>query len=123
MFNPRILTGTTPTKGTSNKHFGSNPTFMKTFNSMLKKTGSARSRAVPGQDMARGLGQAKASVAGRNNKRAQIMPSVDPVSAALQHSVRNRSMEQGGNAASGTALPAGGSGADSSIFKFLQGSQ
>ena len=119
MFNPRILNNNAPAKPSSSG-YGSNPRFMKAFNSMIDKQGGARKKAVPGVDMARGLGQAKASVAGRNNKkRTPLASSVDPLVAAMQHTVRNRSQEQASNAANITQSPAAGRDAHSSVARFL----
>jgi hypothetical protein len=76
--------------------FTSNTAFRSSFNKILQ--GKAKKKNVKGIDNARGLGQAIAKVQGRNNsKRTKLMPNVNPVAAALQHSVRNRSVEQGAN--------------------------
>jgi hypothetical protein len=118
MFNPKVLNNK-PTPPSS-AGYTSNTRFMKTFNSMLAKQGGAMRRATPGIDMARGLGQAKAAVKGRNNaKRTPMAANVDALSAAMQHSVRNRSVEQGGNAANMAQSTADGSNAASSIYNYL----
>lgn len=62
-----------------------------------------RFRQPKGNDKARGLGQAKAAVMGAaNQKRAATMPAINPVKAAMEFSVRDRSREQGGNNATRT---------------------
>ena len=95
----------------------SNNAFKKKFQNMLGK--AAMVKNPPGVDLARGLGQAKAKVAGRNNaKRAKLATSIDPVAAAMQHSVRNRSTEQAGNASSITPSPAAGRNSTSSVYNF-----
>jgi hypothetical protein len=119
MFNPRILSNEAPTTPNANG-YGSHPRFQKAFNSMLAKQGGAKKKASRGTDMARGLGQAKASVAGRNNrKRTPLEPRVDPLVAAMQHTVRNRSQEQASNASNITQSPAAGRDAHSSVARFL----
>lgn len=118
MFNPRVLNA--PATASPSNGYASNDRFMKTFNSMLAKQGGARKKATKGIDMARGLGQAKAKVAGRNNrKRTPLASSVDPLVAAMQHTVRNRSQEQASNASNITQSPAAGRDADSSVARFL----
>ena len=81
--------------------FTSNDKFRSSFNKLLQ--GRAKQKNIKGVDNARGLGQAIAKVKGRNNKqRTKPMNFVNPVAAALQHSVRNRSVEQGANRATRT---------------------
>lgn len=78
------------------------PKMMYAYRKMLMQKAGARqgSRAKqpPGYDKARGLGQAKAAVLGmQQQKRASTMPAINPVKAAMEFSVRDRSREQGGN--------------------------
>ena len=85
--------------------FTSNKAFRTRFNKMLQ--GKAKKRNVKGIDSARGLGQAIAAVKGRNNtRRTPPLKAVNAVSAAMQHSVRNRSQEQGANRST-TTTPVG----------------
>ena len=85
----------------SRRNFRQSPVFNAKFAQLLQQR-AARKKNTPGIDRARGIGQALAAVKGRNNTRkvgpAGIEPSIDPVAAALQNTVRNRSVEQGGNA-------------------------
>jgi hypothetical protein len=100
--------------------YGSNPVFMRKFKSMLKQQAGTRNKNPPGVDKAAGFGQAKAKVAGRNNtKRTPLAPVIDPVSAAMQHSVRNRAQEQASNASTITSSPAAGRQAASSVHRLF----
>lgn len=94
----------TPSTGTPTQTgFGNNSKFMRKFHSMLKQTGAAKRKNPVGTDMARGAGQVRAAINSRNKtKKTPTLGSVNPVSAAMQHSVRNRSTEQGGNASTKT---------------------
>lgn len=83
------------------------PKFRNRFMSILQNRGTGYKSTI-GIDRARGLGQAKASVAGRNNsqklkKRTPLSVSIDPVGAAMQHAVRNRAVEQGSNTTTATS--------------------
>ena len=100
--------------------FTSNDAFRSKFNSMV--AGKARKKNLPGMDSARGLGQAIAKVRGRNNaKRTKLMPNVNPVAAAMQHSVRNRSVEQGGNLATRTSSVGAAINAAENVLKLNRG--
>lgn len=95
----------------------SNPQFRQKFQKLLG--GSARKRALPGMDMARGLGQAKAGVAGRGNVK-QLRNKTNPVTAALQHASRNRSVEQGGNNSALTQSAGAGRDIGASVLQLLK---
>lgn len=71
-----------------------NPYFAKAFRKLIDQR--LPSRNVAGQDHNRAQ-QAVAGAAGHNNTRAVPSPSPNPTAAAMQHTVRNRSGEQGSN--------------------------
>jgi hypothetical protein len=102
-------TATHPQTGGARK-FSNNPRFMNRFRNMLQRQGRARSRAPVGTDMARSH-QALAGVLGKRStglrKRTAPAATVNPVSASLEHSVRNRAVEQGANTVSAAAKPTG----------------
>ena len=82
--------------------FTSNNTFRNTFRKLLQ--GKAKTRQVKGLDNTPALYQALAGVKGRQNrKRTKPVPFQSPVAAAMQHAVRNRSLEQGGNLSTTTS--------------------
>ena len=102
MFNPKVLRDTHASGFSSSPEanpagFSSSRRFKKMFNKMIGK--KALNKNPRGLDKARGLGQVHAAIAGRNNtKRTPQASNIDPVAAAMQHTVRNRSTEQAGNA-------------------------
>lgn len=121
-FNPRVLRGAqTPRFGAGNPAgFSSSRRFNKMFKQMLGK--KALVKNPRGLDRARGLGQAKAAVAGRNNiKRTPLTSHIDPIAAAMQHAVRNRAVEQGANALGTTAHLGTGFNSATSVLRFLKG--
>jgi len=123
MFNPKVLK-TGPSRGfdkpaADGGGFSSSRRFNKMFKQMLGK--QARVKNPKGLDKARGLGQAKAAVAGKRNTRTPLAKYVDPVAAAMQHTVRNRSVEQARNAISATGRPGQGRHNPGSILRFVKG--
>lgn len=121
-FNPNILRTSRPQRfgGASAGGFNSSRRFQKMFRTMIGK--KALNKNPKGLDRARGLGQIKAAIAGKNNtKRTPLAPSIDPVAAALQHTVRNRAVEQASNAINLTASMNSGRNAPQTILKFLGG--
>jgi len=82
--------------------FTSNGAFRTSFNKLMQ--GRAKAKNVAGIDNAVGLGQLLASMKGKQNTRkTQPLPVASPVAAALQHSARNRSVEQGANRSTTTS--------------------
>jgi hypothetical protein len=95
----------------------SNPQFRARFEAILG--GKGKVKALPGMDMARGAGQAKARVAGRDNSK-KLKDTTSTTAAALQHAARNRSVEQGGNNAAITRNASDGSDLATSIMNLIK---
>jgi len=124
MWNEGTLQGGMTERANRREGYLTDRRFSDKFKQLLSRRTSAP-RPIAGVDRADAASQAIAAFKGNNNApklrdRIQQQGFVDPVTAAMQHSIRNRAVEQGANRPTQTPSSGMPAEANSSVMQKLK---